>query len=186
MTEGEGSAGVPAPPHFHFRVDVYSVRPRRHAGPLVGASARLRRGEPRGRTAVGRDSPGCQGPHRAHAGNRVWASPTPRSTTAAPRTCGEPRGRPFAGRLFGWSRGRARRGGVAVSIDPEGGAPGARPAVVLDSFGEFLYIAHLITGAWRSWLSRRPVKPEVAGSIPVAPALPTDAKTVSIRAVAQG
>ena len=25
------------------------------------------------------------------------------------------------------------------------------------------------TGAWRSWLSRRPVKPEAAGSSPVAP-----------------
>ena len=28
-----------------------------------------------------------------------------------------------------------------------------------------------VTGAWRSWLSRWPVKPEAAGSSPVAPAL---------------
>ncbi len=34
------------------------------------------------------------------------------------------------------------------------------------------YIGPDGTGAWRSWLSRRPVKPEIAGSSPVAPERP--------------
>ncbi len=40
-------------------------------------------------------------------------------------------------------------------------------------------------GAWRRWLSRRPVKPEAAGSSPVAP-VPNPFKGFFFRAVAQG
>jgi hypothetical protein len=34
-----------------------------------------------------------------------------------------------------------------------------------------IFISATGKGAWRRWLSRRPVKPEIAGSRPVAPVL---------------
>ena len=52
--------------------------------------------------------------------------------------------------------------------------------------GTSLYLGGCQLGAWRRWLSRRPVKPEAAGSSPVAPVqLPGSPFVKDLRAVAQ-
>ena len=54
---------------------------------------------------------------------------------------------------------------------PRPGSACQRPEAARRLTPPALTATFTVTGAWRSWLSRWPVKPEAAGSSPVAPAL---------------